>query len=61
MRPPVSAAYGISIKAPRRVLANTIVGVEKLSRASAMKKYGRPQNSPANEKRIRPLVDTSQW
>jgi hypothetical protein len=34
------------------------VGVEKLSRASAIKKYGRPQNRPAIENRIKPRDDT---
>jgi hypothetical protein len=31
-------AYGTSTKAPIRVLAKTMVGVEKLSRAMAIKK-----------------------
>ena len=49
------AAYGIRTRAPRKVLRKTMEGVEKLSKANAIKKYGSPQNTPARENRTMPF------
>ena len=55
---PVMMAYGTKTKAPIKVLAKTMVGVEKLSRAIAIKKYGSPQKTPVSRNSINPRRDT---
>jgi hypothetical protein len=54
------AAYGIKNMTPSKVLRKTMEGVEKLSRAMTIKKYGRPQIKPTRAKRIRPFRVTTQ-
>jgi hypothetical protein len=60
LSPPMRAAYGIRNMTPSKVLRKTMEGVEKLSRAMTIKKYGRPQIKPTRAKRIRPFRVTTQ-
>lgn len=53
-------AYGTKTNAPIKVLAKTMVGVEKLSRAIAIKKYGSPQKTPVSRNSTNPRRDTGQ-